>query len=122
MKKYILKGLLLAVTLLNAEGAMASCGVTDYTGGSGRLYDMALFVLVLCYYSMTVVEALAGVLAIYSATQIYIKMNTGEDGITKSIVTLVGAVLFLLGAIIVLPAFFGVEYGSGGGKQFNFLK
>lgn len=39
--------------------------------------------------------------------QIYIKMNTGEDGVVKSIVSLVGACLFIIGASIVFPAFFG---------------
>lgn len=44
---------------------------------------------------------------IVSGFQIYVKMNTGEDGITKSVVTLVGACLFLIGAFLVFPAFFG---------------
>lgn len=34
-------------------------------------------------------------------------MNQGEDGIAKSIMTLVGACLFLIGASVVFPAFFG---------------
>ena len=34
-------------------------------------------------------------------------LATGEDGITKSILTLVGACLFLIGAFVVFPAFFG---------------
>lgn len=50
---------------------------------------------------------IAGVYVIVSVCQIYIKMNTGEDGITKSIMTLVGACLFLIGAFYVFPAFFG---------------
>ena len=33
--------------------------------------------------------------------------DVGEDGITKSVVTLVGACLFLIGAFLVFPAFFG---------------
>ena len=37
----------------------------------------------------------------------YSKMNTGEDGVVKSIVSLVGACLFIIGASIVFPAFFG---------------
>lgn len=45
--------------------------------------------------------------AVIAAFQIYIKMNTGEDGITKHILTLVGACLFIIGASIVFPAFFG---------------
>lgn len=51
--------------------------------------------------------AIAGVYVIVSCFQIYVKMNTGEDGITKSILTLVGACLFLIGAFVVFPAFFG---------------
>lgn len=35
------------------------------------------------------------------------QMNTGEDGVVKSIVSLVGACLFIIGASIVFPAFFG---------------
>ena len=61
---------------------------------------MMLYVLYICY-------AFASVFAVVSALQIYIKMNTGEDGITKSITTLVGACLFIIGASIVFPAFFG---------------
>ena len=49
----------------------------------------------------------AGICVIVSGFQIYVKMNTGEDGITKSVVTLVGACLFLIGAFLVFPAFFG---------------
>lgn len=51
--------------------------------------------------------AIAGICVIVSGFQIYVKMNTGEDGITKSVVTLVGACLFLIGAFLVFPAFFG---------------
>ena len=59
-----------------------------------------LYVLYLCY-------AIAAIMAVISAVQIYIKINMGEDGVTKSIVTLIGACLFIIGASIVLPAFFG---------------
>ena len=51
--------------------------------------------------------AVASVLAVISALQIYIKWNTGEDGIVKSILMLFGACLFIIGASIVFPAFFG---------------
>jgi len=59
-----------------------------------------LYVLYICY-------SIASVLVIVSAFQIYIKMNTGEDGIVKSFLSLLGACLFIIGASIVLPAFFG---------------
>ena len=44
---------------------------------------------------------------VISALQIYIKWNTGEDGIVKSILMLFGACMFIIGASIVFPAFFG---------------
>ena len=69
-------------------------GMHDY------VVTMKLYVLYLTY-------AVAAVMVIISALQIYIKMNTGEDGITKSIMTLVGACLFLIGAFYVFPVFFG---------------
>ena len=63
-------------------------------------WDYQLYVQYICC-------AIAGVYVIVSVCQIYIKMNTGEDGITKSIMTLVGACLFLIGAFYVFPVFFG---------------
>lgn len=59
-----------------------------------------LYVLYICY-------AVASVLAVISALQIYIKWNTGEDGIVKSILMLFGACMFIIGASIVFQAFFG---------------
>ncbi len=65
-----------------------------------RIVYHVLYVLYICY-------SIASVLVIVSAFQIYIKMNTGEDGIVKSFLSLLGACLFIIGASIVLPAFFG---------------
>ena len=94
-KKYIF--LLLALFLFTQE-TFAVCGSTDYSGSSGRLYNMVVYVL-------------ATLFSLYSATSIYIKMQAGEEGFTKSIIMLVGSILFLLSATIVMPAFFGFNYG-----------
>ena len=51
-------------------------------------------------------KCLAG---IYFLRDDYIKMHSGEDGITRHIMTLIGACLFLIGATIALPAFFGYQ-------------
>lgn len=87
--------------------ANAKCGNVDYSWGADALASahdyavtMMLYVVYLCY-------AIAGIVVIVSALQIYIKMNTGEDGIKKNIMMLVGACLFLIGATIAFPAFFG---------------
>ena len=42
-------------------------------------------------------------------------MQSGEDGVMKAIYTLIGACIFLVGASIVLPGFFGFVYGDIGG-------
>lgn len=103
--------LLLAAMLLLAQPLMANCGTTDYSGNSGRLYNMVVFILTCCSAVLYLLYAIAALLSIYSATSIYIKMQAGEEGFTKSIIVLVGSCLFLLIATIVLPAFFGFQFG-----------
>ena len=75
--------------------------------GADALATMHDFVVTMMLYVQYICCAIAGVYVIVSVCQIYIKMNTGEDGITKSIMTLVGACLFLIGAFYVFPVFFG---------------
>ena len=89
--------------------ASAKCGNVDYSWGADALASahdytvtMMLYIVYLCY-------AIAGIVVIVSALQIYIKMHSGEDGITRHIMTLIGACLFLIGATIALPAFFGYQ-------------
>lgn len=89
--------------------ASAKCGNVDYSWGADALASahdyavtMMLHIVYLCY-------AVAGIVVIVSALQIYIKMNTGEEGVKKNIMMLVGACLFLIGATIVFPAFFGYQ-------------
>lgn len=87
--------------------AFAKCGSVNYSWGADSLATMHDYVVTMMLYVLYVCYAIASVLAIVSALQIYIKMNTGEDGIIKSITSLVGACLFIIGASVVFPAFFG---------------
>lgn len=107
-KRYII--LLLAMLLVSHQ-AFAVCGSTDYSGSSGRLYNMVVYVLTMCSYVMQLMYAIASLFSLYSATSIYVKMQAGEEGFTKSIMMLVGSMLFLLFATTVMPAFFGFNYG-----------
>lgn len=86
---------------------LAKCGSVDYSWGADALADMHDYVVTLMLYVVYIAYAFAAVLAIVSALQIYVKMNTGEEGILRSICTLGGACLFMIGATIVFPAFFG---------------
>ena len=87
--------------------ALAKSGGVNYSWGADALATMHDFVVTMMLYVQYICCTIAGVYVIVSVCQIYIKMNTGEDGITKSIMTLVGACLFLIGAFYVFPAFFG---------------
>ena len=61
---------------------------------------MMLYVLYLVY-------AVSSIVAIIGTLQIYFKMTTGEGDVSKSIMMLIGAILFIIGASIVFPAFYG---------------
>lgn len=53
-----------------------------------------------------VIYAIAGVVALVGAIQIYIKMNNGEQDVSKSIMMLIGSCIFLVAAAWALPKFF----------------
>ena len=54
------------------------------------------------------IYAIAGIVAVVGAVQVYFKMNNGDQDVSKSIMMLVGACLFLVAAAAALPKFFGV--------------
>lgn len=101
------KNVLLAFGVLLPSSLSAKCGSVDYSWGADALASMHDYVVTMMLYIVYVCYAVAAILAIVSALQIYIKMNTGEEGITRSIMMLIGACLFIIGATIVFPAFFG---------------
>lgn len=97
----------LALCMLLPCSVLAKSGSVNYSWGADALASMHDFVVTMMMYVQYIIYAAGGIFATISAFQIYIKMNTGEEGITKHIVSLVGACLFIIGASIVLPAFFG---------------
>ena len=87
-------------------------GAVNYSYGYDGLAKMNNYVLTMMTSVQMLLYAIAAIMTVYSSCSIYIKMNTGGDGITKDIVMLVGACLFLIGSMIVLPAFFGINYSD----------
>ena len=85
------------------QKSYAKCGNVDYSWGA----DAHDYIVTMMLYCLYLIYAIASIVAIYASLQIYIKMNTGEEGVTKDIMTVVGACLFMIGASIVFPAFFG---------------
>lgn len=85
----------------------AKCGNVNYSWGSDALANAHDYIVTMMLYTLYLIYAIASIIVIYASLQIYIKMNTGEEGVTKDIMTVVGACLFMIGASIVFPAFFG---------------
>lgn len=85
-------------------------GTPDYSWSADALYEACVELELYLFAAVNLCNAVAAVLSIVSATQIYIKMNNGEDGVMKSIHMLIGSILFLLAANVVFPAIFGFSF------------
>lgn len=85
--------------------AAAKCGGVNYSWGADALATAHDYTVTMMLYVLYLVYAIASIVAIIGALQIYFKMTTGD--VTKSIMMLIGAIIFIIGASIVFPAFFG---------------
>ena len=99
----VLSGIMLSLSM----SASAKCGGVDYSWGADALANAHDYTVTMMLYVVYLSYAVAGLVAIIGALQIYLKMQTGEGDITKPIMMLVGACLFMIGAYILFPAFFG---------------
>lgn len=87
----------------------AKCGGVDYSWGADGLAKAHDFVITMLLYIVYLSYAIAGIVAVIASLQIYIKMNVGEEGIKKEIMMVVGAIFFIIGASIFMPALFGYQ-------------
>ena len=102
------KGLFLAgIAVLQPLVGKAKCGGVDYSWGADALANAHDYTVTMMLYVVYLSYAIAAIIAIIGALQIYFKMNSGEGDVSKSIMMLVGACLFMIGAYILFPAFFG---------------
>ena len=106
------KKILCALCSIIPCSALAKSGSVNYSWGADALATMHDYVVTMMFYVQALCCAIAGICVIVSGFQIYVKMNTGEDGITKSVVTLVGACLFLIGAFLAFAT--GTSWGTFG--------
>ncbi|WP_287132566.1 DUF4134 family protein [Bacteroides sp.] len=98
--------------LLSVQSASAKCGGVDYSWGADALalmHDYVVTMMLYVLYVLYLTYAIAALVTIYASLQIFIKMNAGEEGIVKEILMVVGACMFMIGASIVFPAFFGYQ-------------
>ena len=85
----------------------AKCGAVDYSCGADALAKAHDYTVTMMLYIQYMVFAFGSILSVIGALQIFFKMNSGEGDVTKSILMLIGGILFLISAMIVFPAFFG---------------
>lgn len=104
---HLLKPVLAGILLLPSLSAAAKCGGVDYSWGADALATAHDYVVTMMLYVLYLVYAVSSIVAIIGALQIYFKMTTGEGDVSKSIMMLIGAILFIIGASIVFPAFYG---------------
>lgn len=98
---------------------VVSNGGTNYSLTAQALAEMTDEMVLTMGYVVGLLYAVASLLAIYNATVIYIKLQTGDGGFVKAVLMMIGAVMFLIAATIVLPSFFGYHYGSSGFSPFD---
>ena len=101
------------------DSTLYPCGAVHYGQSAQALYNMTVTILIYMYYVNGVLYAIASLLSLYSATNIYLKLQYGEEGFTKSVMTLVFSILFLIASTTVMPAFFGIRSYPGGGAGYG---
>ena len=101
--------LLTFLGLLAVQAASARAGAVDYSWGASALAKAHDFTVTMMLYVVYVCYAVGSIVAIISALIIYIKIQYQEGQVLKNIMTLVGAALFMIGATIIFPAFFGYQ-------------
>ena len=111
VRRYIL----LSAAVLCAVESRAGSGAVEYWGGARSLADLAAFVMAFYNITAELLNIIATLVSLYSATQIYIKIQTGEEGFTKNISMLLGAVVYFLVMLVVFPALFSAAAGNHGG-------
>ena len=89
------------------QSAFAKSGGVDYSWGAEALARAHDYIVTMMLYVLYVCYAVGGIIVVISSLQIYLKMQEGGNDVKKDIMLLIGAILYLIGASVVFPAFFG---------------
>lgn len=98
----------LAYVCLGFMGCAMAYGQASTDMGTKALQEVTTGIIKYIPYVQNLIYAIAGVVAVIGSIQVYMKMNNGDQDVSKSIMMLVGACLFLVAAAVALPKFFGV--------------
>lgn len=87
-------------------------GGTFYDVPDNPLKTAHTFLANVLIYTVDILLAIAGIIGLVGALQIYFKMQTGEGEVSKNILMLFGACIFLIVSFYVFPALFGYEFNG----------
>lgn len=102
----LVRALVLLLFLTVCTDMFAGAGHTDYKMSAQELQKLVEWVVGLGGASVMVIYSCAALLSMYSIATIYIKIQTGDSGFTKSIIMLIGSAIFIVSAVKVIPAMF----------------
>ncbi len=108
-QRSLLRFLLTVFLLAVSNRLLALCGSVDYSKGAEALSDATHFMGTITMYVLDISYAVAAIVVVISALQIYVKMTYQEGEVLKNIMMLMGGVLFMIAASFVMPAFFGYQ-------------
>ena len=100
----------LVAGFMMAHDAFAQTSTATYTTGASALQDVSTGLTKWGPAIQKVIYAIAGIVALVGAISVYIKMNNEEQDVKKSIMMIVGAVVFLIAAATALPLMLGVKW------------
>lgn len=115
MRKRLLFTLLLLVTVFlnvhadDSDELYSPYGAVNYSGSAQALHEMAEFVYSCMYTVVTIVDAIAVLVGLYSCMVIYIKISQGEQGVSKAIMMLLGAIIFIIASSRFAAGVFGFD-------------
>lgn len=105
VNRYLTLALLLCIGVASAFAQRAG----DYSAGTTALSTVSTEIAKYIPIVVKVCYSIAGIVAIVGSISVYIKMNTEEQDVKKSIMMIVGACVFLIAAAQALPLFFGLS-------------
>ena len=99
--RFVAVMLLLVICTVSVEAQSMESGVKAISTASDSIKKYLPVVTKLIY-------VIAGIIGVIGIISVYIKMNTEEQDVKKSIMMIVGACIFLIAAAQALPLFFGL--------------
>ena len=103
------RSLLTVICSTVSHRLFALCGSVDYSKGASALSEATHEMGTITMYVIDIAYAVAAIVVVISALQIYIKMQYQEGEVMKNIMMLMGGILFMLAASLLMPAFFGYQ-------------